>query len=414
MLTPGQVALGRIKADIRFQYRAWRMAVDWTVALYIVIPALAAAVYQYVTWWREPSYWLAPVPYGAVRSGLFLFAAAGSVRYYVEEADQLFLVQRMDWFRRVRGWGAGCSLARHGLWTIAAGLLLYPLLSRVYGQSPWDSALLMLTVYLSKIYIMAGKQQLTLRYQGWRGLLARALLLPAAGLMFGLLSGLPERNAFVSAAVLVMLALPIGWMFSARLRQKGTFYHDVRREQEEKMRIAGMLLSAGGISAPKKPRLRRKRPLLFPSSGKLYRTRNTENVLAESLIKAVCRNTSKLSLLGYAAAAYAAAVAVCPPGVLRWVVWLSVSALSVWMSAAFAREAVSEPYVRLFHWEDGIRLDACRKAGAGVSLPVCLLLALLTGFLELGALQALLMLPAGAAVSWAGARLFGMWSLKNP
>jgi ABC-2 type transport system permease protein len=409
MLTPGRVASRRIRADALFQYRAWRLAVDWTVALYIVVPALFFAGYQYMLWWQEPPFWMNGVPYGIVRSGFFLLAVSGTVRYYVEEADQLFLLQRVAWFRGVMAWGAGYSLGLHAGWTAFAGLWLYPLLARVYGMALSEVAALMLVVYLFKIYVMLGKQLLAMRFHGWKGFLARAFMLSAAGLSFGGLGLLSGQGLLAAAAVALGLALPLIWLLPARLRQKGAFYHDVRREQQEKMKVTGLLLGAGGIPAPQKPRLRRKRPLLFPGSGRLFRVRTAENVLAESLIKAVYRNSSKLNLMAYAVAAYSGAVAISPPGGYRWIVWLSVSALFVWMAKGFTKEAAFEPYIRLFHWQDGVRFEAFWKAGMGISLPGCLLLALMAGLFELGVWQMLLMLPAGAAASWAGSRVFGLW-----
>lgn len=412
MLTPGRVALRRIRANARFQYRAWRMAVDWTVALYIVIPALFFGGYQYVLWWQEPPYWLKQVPYFMWRSALFLFTVSGTVRYFVEEADQLFLVQRSDWFRRMMAWGAAYSLGLNLIWTVLLGVLLYPLLTGVYGLGLPGTVALFLVIFLFKADVMIVKQLIEIRVSGWRGFLLRLLLLPVAGLLFGVCSMAFSNQGYAAGgAVVLVLALALLWLLPGRLRKKGAFYHDVRREQQEKMKAAGLLLSMGGIPAPRKPRLRRKRPLLFPGSGRLFRSRTPENVLAESLIKAVYRNSSKLKLMGYAAAAYSAAVVVCPAGSYRWMIWLAVSALFVWMAKAFAKDAASESYVRLFHWEDGVRFEAFWKTGAGISLPGCLLLAVLTGFLELPGWQALLMLPAGAAAAWVWSRIFGLWGV---
>jgi ABC-2 type transport system permease protein len=172
--------------------------------------------------------------------------------------------------------------------------------------------------------------------------------------------------------------------------------------------VAAMLLSQAGIKAPKKSKAPRKGPLLFPRSGRLFRTRSQENVLAESMIKAVLRSGSKLQFYGYALLAYTTAVAVCPQGPYRYAVGLAVAALLAWMGKSFAKEALAEAYVSLFPWKDGVRYEALWKAGAGIALPGCLWLALLAGLLNAGPVAGILMLPAGAVVCYASSRILGV------
>ncbi|WP_438447776.1 ABC transporter permease [Gorillibacterium sp. sgz5001074] len=409
MLTPGGTAAKRIRASIRFQYRSWRMAVDWTVALYIVIPALILAGYQYGLLYKEPPLWLAHVPYAVMRSLWFVFAAGGTLRYYVEEADQLFLVQRTEWFRSMMGWGMIFSMAKHALWTLGAAALFYPLLTRVYGVGPGQTAYLFTAIYLFKLHLMLGKQWLSIRFSGWRSVLIQTGLLPVAGLLFALLTAIPRWGWPAELAAAVLLALPLLRLLPARIRMRGAFFHDIRREQQERMKVAGILLSIGGFPAPKKTKLRRKKPLLFASSRKLFRERSAENVLAESLIKAFFRTKAKLKVMGYFALASSMAILVSPPGGGRFVVWLVVSTVYVWMSAEFAKDGAQESYVRLFHWEDTVRFAAFQKAGLWISLPLVLLLAVLTALLQRSGVNGVLLIPLGAGVSWMGSQMFGLW-----
>lgn len=408
MLTPMSTAIRRIRSDVRFQYRAWRMAIDWTVALYIVAPALLIAGYHYLSWWREPPIWLDNIPYSIIQAYLFIIAVNGTVRYYIEEADQLFLVQRQGWFRRVMGTGAAYSLMVHVLWVALSGLLLYPLLHNGYGVGAAEAASLFMLTYLFKVHLMLGKQWLSMRFSGWRGFAVRLVLLPVFGALFGVILAAASYSALTAAGTALVLAATLLWLVPARLRMKGAFYHDIRRERQEKMKVAAMLLSQAGIKAPKKSKAPRKGPLLFPRSGRLFRTRSQENVLAESVIKAVFRSGSKLQFYGYALLAYTTAIAVCPQGAYRYAVGLAVAALLAWMGKSFAKEALAEAYVSLFPWKDGVRYEALWKAGAGIALPGCLWLALLTGLLNAGPLAGFLMLPAGAVICYASSRILGI------
>lgn len=413
MLTPERVARKRIKEDAGFQYRAWKMAVDWVVALYIVIPALLILGYQYVQWWQEAPVWLEPVPYSVFRIYLFVAAISGTIRYYVDEADQLFMVQRQGWFRRLTGVGMTFSLVTKALILAAMGVILYPLMHKGYGVGAVEAVLLFAITYLVKVYIMLGKQVLELRVTGWRGTLVRIVLMPVAGALFSLMTLAPERSSLAAAAIATALLVPLFWLLPARLRARGTFYQDVQRERQERMKLAGMLMSAGGFPAPRKTKRKRKRPFLFPASRKLFKRRTQENILAESLIKGMLRNGSKVKLCAFALLAYTTAILVCPNSSIRLIALLAVCALYAWMCKAFSREASMEAYIRLFPWKDSVRIEAFWKAGAGFAMPACAWFAFIAGLMDQGLLGALMMLPLGAAGGWLASRIFGLNGLSQ-
>lgn len=387
------------------------MAVDWVVALYIVIPGLIVLGYQYVQWWKEVPVWLAPVPYVVFRAYLFVAAITGTIRYYLDEADQLFLIQRTNWFRRMITTGAVYSLAVHALILALIALLLFPLLHNGYGISAAEAVSLFLVTYLVKIHLMLGKQQLETLVSGWKGVALRIILTPLAAALFAVITSYTSKGLILAAAIIVCLAVPLVWLVPARLKAKGTFYRDVQREKQEKMKLAAMLMSAGGYPARRKSKVKRKRAFLFPASRKLFKVRTQENVLAESLIKGIVRSTSRLRLIGMALLAYTSAIVICPTQNVRLIALIGVSALFAWMSKAFAKEASTEEYVLLFPWKDGVRMEAYWKAGAGLTVPACAWLGLVSGIMDQGILGGLIMLPLGAGIGWMASRIFGMSGL---
>ncbi|MNC39170.1 Bacterial ABC transporter protein EcsB [compost metagenome] len=226
--------------------------------------------------------------------------------------------------------------------------------------------------------------------------------------VFGYLTHWTAVNHLYAALIALCLAAPLLWLVPARIRAKGTFYKDAQREREERMKLAGMLMSAAGYRAPRKTRSKKKRPFLFPASRKLFKERTQENVLAESPIKGILRNGSKLKLAGMLLLAATTAVAVCPNNTIRLIAAIATGALFAWMAKSFAREAATEDYVRLFPWKDTVRMEAFWKAGAGLTAPVCAWLGLVCGLLNGGPVQAVVMLPLGFAFGWMASRMFGM------
>lgn len=81
------------------------MAVDWTVALYFIVPAVGFSIYFYLSLWRETPTWPALIPAWAWLALLYVITGLGGIRQFVEEADVLFLLQKPDWIQRLRRFG---------------------------------------------------------------------------------------------------------------------------------------------------------------------------------------------------------------------------------------------------------------------------------------------------------------------
>lgn len=85
--------ISRLKADCLYQLRIIKLVIDWTVALYIVLPAAGIGVYQYIKWLNGGSFdngWQA----GLIVLAPAVFTLFGSVRTFLMEADQLYLLQK--------------------------------------------------------------------------------------------------------------------------------------------------------------------------------------------------------------------------------------------------------------------------------------------------------------------------------
>lgn len=408
MPTRAKLLRRRILSNIRFQYRVWRMAVDWTVALYIVTPALFFAGYQYALWWRDRPFWLDFIPYTAMTGLFYLFALAGTIRYYIEEADQLFLYQRKSWFGYLMAGGLAYSLAMHAVKLVFAAAAVAPLAIKGYGISAAQYAGFVGTVCLFKFHLLLIKQVLDMKIAGWRVVLLRIVLIPAGGILLGALALLSQKGLAVSLLMWALLAAPLFLAIPSRLRLKGTFHHDIRREQTEKMKVAAVLL---GDFIQKKPKLLRKKPLLFSRSNRLFVKRTQENVLAESVVKAAFRSPAKFKLYLNAVLVYAGVIVVIPGGPLRLLFWVLSAPILAYMAKIFAKEVSSESFIKLFHWKDGVRYGAFFKATAGIMLPGFLLLTLMTGCLELPWWQGFLLLPAGIALGIFSSKVASLWGV---
>lgn len=101
MITPTQLFFRRAGSDWKYQYGVWKTAVDWTVALYIVIPAVLIGLNGYALLWKNQYGWMEGLSFSWLLIALYLFTWSGRIRTFMEEGDQLFLLQRKGWVRRI-------------------------------------------------------------------------------------------------------------------------------------------------------------------------------------------------------------------------------------------------------------------------------------------------------------------------
>ncbi|MGG3801574.1 ABC transporter permease [Metabacillus fastidiosus] len=94
-MTGRQLFNKRLIEELRFQSGIIRSVVDCTIALYIVIPALVAAVMIYKEAWQNISlYWHGDLPFSLLLVLVFLFSLSSNFRTYIMEADLLYVIQR--------------------------------------------------------------------------------------------------------------------------------------------------------------------------------------------------------------------------------------------------------------------------------------------------------------------------------
>ncbi|AVF28278.1 ABC transporter-like protein [Paenibacillus larvae subsp. larvae] len=136
MITVQQLVRRRIISNLLYQYKALRSAVDWTVALYLVIPVIAMAMYEYIRMWLFPPEWFYVLPYPVLLLVFCLFSLTGSQRLYIEEGDALFIRQRDNWFIPMMKKGLLYSLGVQALQSFAFIGIIMPLLVNAYRLQP--------------------------------------------------------------------------------------------------------------------------------------------------------------------------------------------------------------------------------------------------------------------------------------
>ncbi|WP_274363059.1 ABC transporter permease [Paenibacillus thermotolerans] len=80
----------RLREAWSFQWRSIRMAVDWVIAIYFIVPAAVLFAVQYSSWWAGAPNWIGGVPVAAAALLLYVVAASGQIRLFVRQAASSF------------------------------------------------------------------------------------------------------------------------------------------------------------------------------------------------------------------------------------------------------------------------------------------------------------------------------------
>ncbi|MBN2907970.1 ABC transporter permease [Polycladomyces sp. WAk] len=324
-MSPQKWFFRRWWSDCRFQYQVWRTVIDWTVALYLIVPGLAILIDRYLSWWKEEPVWLRPLSPVFLVGMAFLLVWLGSLRLYVEPADQLFLLQRSEWMRRFLRTGLLFAWMKQALESLWIAVLLWPLLRYKMDLSFPAVAAWWMWIWQAKACVTLVKRRLAVMERPFLKRVWTVLFFLAAGIGFVAVGYGGGDNPAVWFTVAVML---FGcWMFLVRMRirQRGTWLQDIGYEQTQRMKWVSFILGKSGtLNRPSY--WVKKKPWLFPRSGRIFRQRTAAHVLAEAIIKSFLRNGQQLIQYGQLVGVCTAAI-VASPFWLRWGLWLMFSLL---------------------------------------------------------------------------------------
>lgn len=402
MISVIQLFYRRMISEWKFQYNVWRTSIDWTVGLYLVVPSIAIGLDYYVFLWKNQPAWMEAVPFSGFLLIVYLFAWSGTIRLFLEEGDQLFLLQYRNWIRKMIMFGVVYSAVLALLLSLFVFFLLVPFWFMHYKLSMLQFALLFVFVFLIKMNTGLARQLFMLRFSGWKQWVAykSAFILTSVVFTRGTIFAMDKPGLFFTCCILLLVTL--GFLIKIRLNLKGSFYEDIAREQRERLKYVSFLLSLSGVIPPK-PGSQKRHPLLFRSSNHLFRERSTVNVLVELCLKAVLRNKNKVN-------SYVQLVAVCIllilsfPVFWMWLIWPVLAFLLTIFAKSYYKEVISSGFVQLFRWKAEDKSEAARVSMFLLMLPGFLLVSLVIGFQTFSWIGACAALPAGITLGYFAAR----------
>lgn len=366
----------RIKSDVRYKYRDLKTALDWTVLLYLLIPALAIFIAMYMSWWKEAPVWTASIPEEMSFVVLYFYSTALSFRTYVEEADQVFVMRYEQGMLNYKKWYTLYSLLRTVIWTIGGTFILLPLLVVGWGWNGEEIIKLVVNLLLVSLNVTLGKHLIKLTVS--------SVLLKWMMIGFMYLIGL----AFVSIVtserfggalyvfILSMSTISLVFLIRLRFTVNGTFFRDIIMERGYKQHFTKLFLGpSGSVSTPL---IQRRRPLLFRGARLVFKKNDPVSRILDLYVKWLFRSFDKLQFYLQVVGWSVLAIFLLPLVIKFIVLGFSFYAL-VGLSRADWKEFSDHQYMKLFQLEESVRSEADQRIWKIISLPCFLLLCAVTG-----------------------------------
>ncbi|PWA09744.1 hypothetical protein DCC39_12320 [Pueribacillus theae] len=320
----------RLIQEWKFQWGVLRSVFDWTIILYMAIPAMILIPFLYADVWKNIHlYWSEEFPFSILLLLVLLLSTRGNFRTYVREADLLYVIQRKKLFYQLKLHSFLFSVFQLVAGVALIFIVILPIVIRIYQFSPMEVLLLFLEICAFRLLFLTLKKIMNRALYKWiffplTFIVTARVILYTDSVILGVLS-------------IVIIFIIVMFHLTKIIKTNRLFYKEIEIEHAERIRYIKLILNFS-MEVEKEITDQRKKPVvLFRKSRRIFKKRNSENGLLELLIKAFLRNKSHLILYCQFVIVTMYAITVSPV-VLKWIVFLcSCFAVNDWLKALYTK-----------------------------------------------------------------------------
>ncbi|MGE7692683.1 ABC transporter permease [Lysinibacillus sp. NPDC094177] len=167
------LAQQRRKLERSHNFKLLASIIDWTVALYIVVPALVIGFFLYKDFILNISTsWVVHIPLALFIVLLLIITSIETIRTYLHRADRLFLIQNRKQMIRLKRSGLSWTLSKHLIFLVSAIALLAPIFIIVHHVTIVELLILLLLLFTTNFT----NAVLQLRLRKWQQLLSKIFM----------------------------------------------------------------------------------------------------------------------------------------------------------------------------------------------------------------------------------------------
>jgi ABC-2 type transport system permease protein len=353
--------INRFIQEWRYQWSIIRTVLDWTVILYIIIPAILFLSLFYVDAWQNMDlYWNENLPFSILVVLILLLSSGGNFRTFLLEADLLHLLQQRKILYQLKVYGLLTSLSLSFLQTVLIFFITMPILVLSYQFSIKMVLFLFVAIFA---YKLAQQTLNKIIYHNFKKLLLTILLFSLS--TFSLLN---VSLLFIGIGSIIGIIGIVYFHISQIKKTNRWFLKELEIEQSERVRYIRVILNFS-MAVEKQSTQNRKKPIfLFKKSERLFKVRNKENGLLELLLKNFLRNRNLvmtyfrlMSLTGFAIIAL--------PIWIKWLVFISyIFFINSWIKNLYSK-MLKNSFLTVIPVENEISHKAYRRFRKFLSLP---------------------------------------------
>ncbi|MDQ0231210.1 ABC transporter permease [Metabacillus malikii] len=279
----------RLKQDYRSQWKIVRSIFDWTIIIYLAVPALVFLAIFYRSWWQQAPEWLATFPTISFAMLCYILAWQGNCRTYMEEADQLYLLQHKVKIVNMRTMAMVYSVSLTFLKWIALFILFLPI-TRHFPEWNAGNFTSVFLYFLSLNIALLSCKQVFNQYRFWKKWsFATVTFICLSILTFIVVHQLTVT--FFLVLSIIFLGFSVRQLTSYQ-RQFKTFYKDVDDEKKRKVLLTSFVFSINPEIHMHKQKPKKRSVLLWRNSKRIFKKRTAANGVTELFIKAFFRDSS--------------------------------------------------------------------------------------------------------------------------
>ncbi|MED3124905.1 ABC transporter permease [Bacillus wiedmannii] len=359
----------RLRHELHRKWKSIRSITDWTVALYIIIPALIFMGIYYRSLWIEELSTGETVYFGLGLFAFYVIAYSRGVHSFFEQADSLFLISYPAHMQKLMQYGMTYTFIRITITNVVVVVAMLPVLMKSIGVTKVQIVLFwlfftafrfMLSLLTRFIHIRVGKR--------WLLWIVKNVIFSISLSFFGLSLFLIYKNSFYSILCIGLAVLLIIVLIKEKLNYKNCFFKEVEKEKEESMRWTSGIMQVGGHAA--KPSSSNKKPWMFPRSKK-FLGKKKDSRIVESFLKEFFRTSSARIFYIQIGCLSTVSIIMSP----RWIAAI-ILAFTLVAISRFARDYWNEFTKKMFlhlYCDEGKLLLLRWKADRYLLLPVLLL-----------------------------------------
>lgn len=349
MMRGRDIFISRLIKGWKYQYGVVRSIADWTIMLYIIIPAIVISFMIYRSWWTETPAWIENMPFFLLFFVIYLFSWNGNIRTYVMEADKVFLIKKPKIFLGMKKWGYAYSLLFQAISMGVSVLILLPFVRNHY-HLPWQQiiALLFYFIALSSLIILI-KFHLRKIEQKFKKIAFGVLLFIALSWFSQLIYFFWEKDMLLPVYLtgVILMAASISQSLQT-IRKAASIEYEIDMGQEEKTKnIQLMFMLSHEIEKPIVSK--RTKPLFFRHSKRIFKKRTPVNGFIELFIKIFLRNFSYIRGYFQIISVTTAAIVMIPPLWIKIVVFIGfLIMMHSWLSLIWEKVNMSNPLTKKY------------------------------------------------------------------